>query len=310
MKTIIIPVIIILIFVAHINAANLGFASQDAGQSGEFLSYGAGARALAMGGAFVGVADDASTMYWNPAGLGQIQRKEITALYAGLYENTSYGFIGYVNPINEKYGTIGCAVVDLESTGYQLRDTYNTNMGEGNESEMAGIISYGKLLPIGYTDKPVYAGGSIKIVRQVIDSNSATSIGLDAGVLCKLFKNLSIGLDIQNLVAPQLKLMEATDAYPLSITVGAGYRLCNNNLLLVLDVNQTTNRDYQVHAGGEYCLFKMLTLRAGINPTEIDCGLGFKFKDYSIDYAFALNDAVQGNNNLGSSNRIGITIKL
>jgi hypothetical protein len=77
----------------------------------------------------------------------------------------------------------------------------------------------------------------------------------------------------------------------------------------VLDVNQTANRDYQLHAGGEYCLFKMLSLRAGINPDELDCGLGVKFKDYSIDYAFALNDSVQGNNSLGSSNRIGISAK-
>ena len=33
--------------------------------------YGIGIRALGMGGAFVGLANDYSASYWNPAGLGQ-----------------------------------------------------------------------------------------------------------------------------------------------------------------------------------------------------------------------------------------------
>src|SRR5438132_5016171 len=55
------------------------------GQPGEFLSFGAGARSLAMGSAFVGVADDASATYWNPAGLSQITRKEITLMKSPLF---------------------------------------------------------------------------------------------------------------------------------------------------------------------------------------------------------------------------------
>ncbi len=38
----------------------------------DWLSYGAGARALGMGGAYVAVADDATAAYWNPAGLPAI----------------------------------------------------------------------------------------------------------------------------------------------------------------------------------------------------------------------------------------------
>ncbi|MEE9389910.1 MAG: outer membrane protein transport protein, partial [Candidatus Aminicenantaceae bacterium] len=39
-----------------------------------------GSRALAMGGAFVGLADDFSAIYWNPAGIIQFKRK-----YFGFY---------------------------------------------------------------------------------------------------------------------------------------------------------------------------------------------------------------------------------
>src|SRR6266581_1799685 len=61
------------------------FAMATGGQPGEFMSYGAGARSLAMGAAFVGVADDASATYWNPPGLSQITRKELTFLKATLF---------------------------------------------------------------------------------------------------------------------------------------------------------------------------------------------------------------------------------
>ncbi len=38
--------------------------------------FGVGARAMGMGGAFIGVADDSTALHWNPAGLSQIKRME------------------------------------------------------------------------------------------------------------------------------------------------------------------------------------------------------------------------------------------
>ena len=49
------------------------------------MAYGAGARALGMGGAFFAVADDASASYWNPAALTLLERKEFTAMQAELF---------------------------------------------------------------------------------------------------------------------------------------------------------------------------------------------------------------------------------
>ena len=45
--------------------------------SGAFLEIGPGARALGMGSAYVSVANDASTLYWNPAGMVNISNPEI-----------------------------------------------------------------------------------------------------------------------------------------------------------------------------------------------------------------------------------------
>lgn len=41
---------------------------------------GAGARAEGFGGAFIGIADDATAIVWNPAGLTQLERTEVSAV--------------------------------------------------------------------------------------------------------------------------------------------------------------------------------------------------------------------------------------
>ena len=57
-----------------------GLSSFSSAQEGIFFlgeELGVGSRAMGMGGAYVGIADDYSALYWNPAGLGQIRRMEV-----------------------------------------------------------------------------------------------------------------------------------------------------------------------------------------------------------------------------------------
>ena len=75
---------------------------------------GVGVRAMGMGGAFVGVADDFTAMYWNPAGLAQMQRREVQVSFlrnsrandsvfngtpgSSELTNTRFGSLGFVYP--------------------------------------------------------------------------------------------------------------------------------------------------------------------------------------------------------------------
>ncbi len=101
------------------------------------FTQGVGARAIGMGGAFVAIADDYSATFWNPAGLGQIRRMELTGSYNSLsYENnTSYynspfsdktnfsnlNSIGFVFPVPTYRGSMVFAF------GYNRIANYNSN---------------------------------------------------------------------------------------------------------------------------------------------------------------------------------------
>lgn len=95
-----------------------------AGQAGSFLSWGAGARSLAMGKAYVALAEDASAAYWNPAGLAKLSRQEGMFLHAMLWAGTMYDFLSYARPVTN-WGTLSMGMVRLYSGGFEKRNEFN-----------------------------------------------------------------------------------------------------------------------------------------------------------------------------------------
>ena len=59
----------------------------------QFLKIGVGARATAMGDAFVAVANDASALYWNPAGISQFQTNEIIVSQTNWFVDIQHQFL-------------------------------------------------------------------------------------------------------------------------------------------------------------------------------------------------------------------------
>lgn len=304
-------------------ALELGFAKGDGGRPGGFLEYGAGARSLGMGKTFTAIADDASAVYWNPAGLAQLRRKELVALHNKLYVDTDYSFLSLAIPLGSRckgvgdrqeeqqgvkvyMGVMGIALVNLNSTGFQLRDEYNYEQGEGGANESAAIVSYGRTILDGSCK--VNAGISLKVVKQNIDTKTDTGFGADLGLLTN-YKRLRLGVNVQNLIAPRLKLKNKEDVYPLSATLGLGYRVLQDKLLIAMDIRKTENRSLKLHAGSEYIIANLFAIRAGIDETEAAMGAGIQWRNYAIDYAFAYHDAWKGYEDLGASHRFGLTVK-
>ena len=64
--------------------------AQQIEMSSSLNPVGSGARATGMGGAFIGVADDATAASWNPAGLIQLEKPEVSLVYAGQAREQTY----------------------------------------------------------------------------------------------------------------------------------------------------------------------------------------------------------------------------
>ena len=60
----------------------------------QFLKIGVGGRATAMGDAFVAVANDASALYWNPAGMAQMKKNQVIVAHNEWLVDISHEFLG------------------------------------------------------------------------------------------------------------------------------------------------------------------------------------------------------------------------
>jgi long-subunit fatty acid transport protein len=69
------------------------------------VSVGSGARAQGMGGAFIAVADDATAASWNPGGLGQLQRPEMSVVGSYFLRTEDYDASQYGASLKEEGGS-------------------------------------------------------------------------------------------------------------------------------------------------------------------------------------------------------------
>ncbi len=283
-------------------AVDLGFAAQDGGQAGGFLDFGASARSLGMGKAHVAVTDDAGATYWNPSGLARVERRDIVTAYSQLFEQTGLGFFSYAQPTID-WGTFGVGVVNLHSGNYQRRDEDRNELGNFSVNQSAFLLSNG----FDATDR-LSLGVTMKVVREQVDTFTGIGVGADLGTMVRLSPTLQLGVAAHNLIAPEVKLRSAKDRYPLDLR--GGFRLqALRRLMIAADVNQTKGRSLKGHLGGEFAVNNLLAFRAGLDESEITAGVGFRFANWGIDYAFGYNDAVPGLSDLGASHRVGFHVQ-
>lgn len=278
------------------SVSQVAWCKASGGQPGAFLSWGAGARSLGMGKAFVSISDDASATYWNPAGLAQIDRKEITALHAILWADTIYDFISYVHPV-AGVGTVGASITRLHSGKFDGRDINNEPTHEFSDSQTALGASYGKQIV-----DVLALGASVKYVTHNLDDHKNGNFTFDIGAMYKspLVEHLQVGLNLRNLMGLRTGA-ETEDKLPLTLRFGFNYKLLRDRLALVVDLEKS-KAPLSYHFGTEYWAFQYLAVRLGMDPEEFTLGFGIRYRDYGLDYAFATHD-------LGGSHRLSASWK-
>jgi hypothetical protein len=288
-----------------------------------FLSIAQGARALGMGGAFVAIADDPSAMYWNPAGIADLQGIQVLVDHTSWIADLQYQYIGATMSLGS-YGALGLNVT-ISNYGDMKVTTVDQQDGTGEVfgvTDLAVGLSYGLKLTDAFS-----IGFNPKIVYQQIWKMSTSAIAIDMGVKYRTpFKGITLGMSISNfgskmqiqgenaLVSydPDLTTKGnngnipaylATDSWelPLNFRVGISYDVPIGGLgklSLAADAMHPSDNYECMNVGGEYIFYDFLYLRAGIkslfqkdSEEGLTVGMGVKQflignLQFTVDYAY------------------------
>jgi len=290
--------LIILIIIILAIASSSIFAEGDAGRGSIFL-LGVDARALGMGGAYVAVTSGASSVYWNPAGLGLLDKTEVSLLHITLWEDTYYDFVGVAYP-TLNFGSFGLGAIRLGTTDIIRRDIFNQPGPSFDNSFSQYTLSYGVAFPLF-----LKGGLNFKILNHNLDNRTATGFGLDLGILATPTNYFSWGFNWQDIIEPELKLQTTGENIPSNLKAGIkfSHQFSNQSILAAFDIDKTRGRDIKIHAGGEYGLFETLFLRGGFDRDYATLGLGIFYNFVQADYAFKFQ------NDLGNTHRVSLTFK-
>jgi hypothetical protein len=306
-----------LLIITQISAQNkVGTTAAD------FLAIPIGARATAMGGAFVANAKDVTAAYWNPGALAKLSSSEFTASYADWIFGTNHNWAGLVIKLdNDNAFAISFNQVDY---GEEEITTAQEPNGTGQFWDAADIaigISYSRNL----TDR-FSIGGTFKYINSKIWNESATAFALDVGLLfITQFNGLRLGMNISNFgtemqldgpdlfqpididpssfgnnqnISGQLE----TDSWdlPLIFTVGVGMDVLNSEdwiVTVATDAVYPLNTTGYLNAGAELVWSNILYLRGGYNSIfeeaseeGLSAGIGLKYNiggfNIGVDYSY------------------------
>lgn len=289
-----IAIMILMLFLPLINFA------ASAGSPGEYLAtLGNGARPLGMGAAFTGIADDTSAIYFNPAGLAQVNGKQFYSLFAPIFPGLDVNLysLAYLHPILG-YGRVGVNWLGLFSGGYVGYDWRGYSTGKSySESINTFLLSYATPM-----HKKVLSGGAnIKLIFHSIEGlgRSYFGIGLDLAGFYKPYRFVSGGIMIQNILPPRMSLSSTKEYYPINFRIGVAGHLLKQKLHIAADVmlielfatdNEKKGKmQFRYYTGVEYNFLKLFSARAGFNFKEVTAGIGVKYWGFNLDYAYAWN---------------------
>lgn len=267
-----------------------GARAGEPGNSGfVFLRLGNGARASGMGEAFTAVADGATSIYWNPAGMAGVEGVELSVTHTEWLVDIR---LEQVSVVNEMFGgAVGLSFAGMFYGDMDRYDNYPSLVPNGTFAPYDLAVSGGyarDILP------NLAVGASIKFIYAKIDFESARGWALDIGVTHKtMVEGLTLAASILNL-GPQTKFVEEKFYPPLQLRGGIAYRYdseaIRGNVILASDVIFPNDGDAKVHFGGEYNYGSFLSVRGGYKANYYiqgaTFGLGVTYKSLRFDYGW------------------------
>lgn len=269
-------------------------------EAGAFLRQDAGARGAALGGAGTAVADDASSLLWNPAGLARLTKPEVQATHAVLFEDTSLDFAAGAVPL-KRWGTVAAGYLLQSSGGFERRSTPNETPTTFSIGQSALLAGWGRswelpasLRPAWATNpRPLETGLTAVHVKESIDQVSASGTGLDLGLNFNPRHNWSVALAVHNMMAPKLTYVSAPTSYPKVVDLAPSYLWRTAGgwaALATLRLRHVSGEGLSPSGGVEFQRGRLAALRLGADGGGFATGAGLRLGNSQFDYAARMRD--------------------
>ncbi len=296
-----IPLAAVLCALLALPAGAADFGRAAIGTAGsEFLLLDTSARGIAMGGAYSAAVDDASSIYWNPAGLARVPRFSATVLHSQYMADITYNAGAVAGRINDSsviaagvryldFGTIGRTDINGNTRGSFHPRSYVAELGWGQS-----------VYDLSDSEMDVAMGVTARYLHSDLDVK-AHGYGGDFGVQSRFYgatRTYDVTFALQNMGVGQ-KFDKVRDTLPTRVRFGGGMRPYKP-LLLTVEAIMPINNSPHAAAGMEWSMDVEKSIkgafRAGINTltyeslgltSMLSFGAGLSVSDLSFDYSFA-----------------------
>jgi hypothetical protein len=262
---------------------------------GQFLKIGIGARATAMGSAFVSVADDATAVYWNPAGIARIYKSVASVNHTAWLAEISFTQAAYVFHVGFLPGTFAVNARSLYMDAQPVRTVFRPE-GEGTSFD-AGDLAFGITYARSLTDK-FSAGISANYVQSTLADYESSAYTFDFGTLYDTgYRSLRIGMAIQNL-GSDMEFIDDTVKMPAVFRVGMSislYEDASHRVLSSAEFSHPPDNNERANWGVEYGFKEFFFARGGYlfkyDLERFSAGIGFKVpaslnSEAQVDYSY------------------------
>lgn len=316
--------LILLLLPQFLSAQFVADVSKRATTAAPFLNISQGARASGMGSAFVAVADDPTSIFWNVAGLARLQNNSAVFDHTKWIADIGYNF-GAVSLNLGSFGALGFSFVSSDIDEMKVT-TVKEPLGTGETfgvTDAAFSIAWAFNLTDNFS-----IGFNPKVIYQSIWKMSNYAFAMDLGILYDTpFDGFTLGMAITNFGSKMnlsgtnsvvlydddplsngnngripAELQVSNWDLPLGFKVGVSYKkqfLNVHNFILSVDASHPNDNYESLNLGGEYNFDDIFSIRGGykslfLEDSEESFTLGAGIKQYIVgnisiqfDYAYA-----------------------
>lgn len=267
----------------------------------QFLEIGVSPRADAIGGAFTAIADDASAIYYNPAGLVQLENRQIMISMIDYPADISYSFVGAAIPLGIG-GVLGFGYYGLDAGDMDVTTPHHPQGVEGwtfGAKDYALSLSYGRFL----TDR-FSVGLTVKVIDELFEEERATGWAADVGTQYNTgWRNFKITMILANF-GPDMRFITQDYPLPINFKFGGALDVLDNpghHAILAIEGSHPADNREKYNMGLEYTFHNFASLRAGqrfehdLGGLSMGGGVNFNISETykaRLDYGYQDFDAL------------------